>query len=41
MGTIVTIQLKHLEGLLSDRNIHLQLDQSARDWLAEAGYDPV
>jgi ATP-dependent Clp protease ATP-binding subunit ClpB len=41
MGTIVTIQLKHLEALLADRNIHISLDQGARDWLAEAGYDPV
>ncbi len=41
MASIVTIQLKHLERLLADRNIHLALDQSARDWLAEAGYDPV
>ena len=41
MGAIVTIQLKRLEGLLAERNIRLDLDQSARDWLAEAGYDPV
>jgi ATP-dependent Clp protease ATP-binding subunit ClpB len=41
MGSIVTIQMKHLDRLLADRNIHLTLDQSARDWLAEAGYDPV
>jgi ATP-dependent Clp protease ATP-binding subunit ClpB len=41
MATIVTIQLKHLEALLADRNIKITLDQSARDWLAEAGYDPV
>jgi ATP-dependent Clp protease ATP-binding subunit ClpB len=41
MATIVTIQLKHLEALLADRNIHIALDQTARDWLAEAGYDPV
>ncbi|MBU6418482.1 MAG: ATP-dependent chaperone ClpB [Proteobacteria bacterium] len=41
MGTIVTIQLRGLERLLVDRNIRLDLDQSARDWLAEAGYDPV
>ncbi|MGE4480158.1 ATP-dependent chaperone ClpB [Acidocella sp.] len=41
MGAIVTIQLKRLEGLLTERNIRLDLDQSARDWLAEAGYDPV
>jgi ATP-dependent Clp protease ATP-binding subunit ClpB len=41
MATIVGIQLRHLEGLLRDRKIMLSLDQSALDWLAEAGYDPV
>jgi ATP-dependent Clp protease ATP-binding subunit ClpB len=41
METIVTIQLHHLEGLLADRNMKITLDKSARDWLAEAGYDPV
>ncbi|HTQ71181.1 MAG TPA: ATP-dependent chaperone ClpB [Acidocella sp.] len=41
MGAIVTIQLRRLEALLAERNIRLDLDQSARDWLAEAGYDPV
>jgi ATP-dependent Clp protease ATP-binding subunit ClpB len=41
MATIVTIQLHHLEALLADRNIRITLDQGARDWLAEAGYDPV
>ncbi len=41
MATIVTIQLHHLEALLADRNIRITLDQNARDWLAEAGYDPV
>jgi ATP-dependent Clp protease ATP-binding subunit ClpB len=41
MATIVTIQLHHLEALLADRNIHITLDQSAKNWLADAGYDPV
>jgi len=41
MATIVTIQLKHLESLLADRNIRITLDQAARNWLADAGYDPV
>ena len=41
MATIVTIQLRRLEALLADRNMRIVLDQSARDWLAEAGYDPV
>ena len=41
MATIVSIQLKHLEQLLADRHIRIALDDSARAWLAEAGYDPV
>ena len=41
MGSIVSIQLKRLEALLADRSIRLELDDSARAWLAEAGYDPV
>jgi ATP-dependent Clp protease ATP-binding subunit ClpB len=41
MATIVTIQLRRLDQLLRDRNITLDLDQSALDWLAHAGYDPV
>jgi ATP-dependent Clp protease ATP-binding subunit ClpB len=41
MATIVTIQLHHLEALLADRNIRITLDDSAKAWLAEAGYDPV
>ncbi|MEM1047608.1 MAG: ATP-dependent chaperone ClpB [Pseudomonadota bacterium] len=41
MGMIVDIQLKRLDALLADRKISLSLDQSARDWLADRGYDPV
>jgi len=41
MGAIVTIQLKHLEKLLADRQICLELDDAARDWLANAGFDPA
>jgi ATP-dependent Clp protease ATP-binding subunit ClpB len=41
MGAIVTIQLKHLEKLLADRQIRLELDDAARDWLANAGFDPA
>lgn len=41
MGSIVEIQLGRLRKLLEDRKITLELDQSARDWLAEAGYDPT
>jgi ATP-dependent Clp protease ATP-binding subunit ClpB len=41
MGAIVDIQLKRLVDLLSERKIALELDDDARDWLANKGYDPV
>ncbi|MBV1796443.1 ATP-dependent chaperone ClpB [Siccirubricoccus sp. G192] len=41
MAAIVDIQLAGLRRLLEDRKITLELDASAREWLAEAGYDPV
>ena len=41
MARIVDIQLGRLEQLLEDRKIRLELDQSARDWLAAKGWDPA
>ncbi|MEE8532059.1 MAG: ATP-dependent chaperone ClpB [Alphaproteobacteria bacterium] len=41
MKGIVDIQLEHLKRLLAERKIALDLDMAARDWLAQAGYDPV
>jgi ATP-dependent Clp protease ATP-binding subunit ClpB len=41
MGEIVEIQLRHLEQLLAERKIDLVLDETARMWLADKGYDPV
>jgi ATP-dependent Clp protease ATP-binding subunit ClpB len=41
MDGIVDIQLDLLERRLADRKIHLELDEPARAWLAEKGYDPV
>jgi len=41
MGQIVEIQLERLRKLLEERKITLDLSPEARDWLAEAGYDPV
>ncbi|SOC27991.1 ATP-dependent chaperone ClpB [Thalassospira xiamenensis] len=41
MDTIVDIQLGRLEKLLFDRKITLQLDEFAKSWLADKGYDPV
>ncbi len=41
MGAIVDIQIRRLEARLAGRKIILQLDQVARQWLADEGYDPV
>ncbi|RYI25572.1 MAG: AAA family ATPase, partial [Acetobacteraceae bacterium] len=41
MASIVDIQLTGLRRLLEDRKIGLVLDDKAREWLAEAGYDPA
>src|SRR6202012_5690148 len=41
MGRIVEIQIGRLQKLLDDRKIKLGLDASARDWLADKGYDPA
>ena len=41
MGAIVDIQLRHVEALLADRKIRLEVTDDARAWLARVGYDPV
>ncbi len=41
MSGIVDIQLSRLERRLAQRNIALELDDGARQWLADEGYDPV
>jgi ATP-dependent Clp protease ATP-binding subunit ClpB len=41
MAGIVEIQIERLRQLLADRKIKLELDESAKTWLADAGYDPV
>jgi ATP-dependent Clp protease ATP-binding subunit ClpB len=41
MGRIVDIQFARLERLVADRRLTLELDPSARDWLAARGFDPV
>ena len=41
MGQIVDIQLQRLNKLLSDRKIRVELDEGARMWLANRGYDPA
>jgi ATP-dependent Clp protease ATP-binding subunit ClpB len=41
MGRIVDIQVERLQQLLADRKIAITLEASAREWLAERGYDPA
>jgi len=41
MAAIVDIQLVRLAGLLRDRQITLRLDDAAKGWLAEKGFDPA
>ena len=41
MGAIVDIQLGRLQNLLSDRKITLDVEDDARNWLADKGYDPA
>jgi ATP-dependent Clp protease ATP-binding subunit ClpB len=41
MRRIVDIQLKHLQRLLEERKITLDVDEQAKTWLGNTGYDPV
>jgi ATP-dependent Clp protease ATP-binding subunit ClpB len=41
MTGIVEIQLGRLRQLLADRKVTLELDDKAKGWLADQGYDPI
>ncbi len=41
MGQIVDIQMGRLQKLVDDRKITIELDDAARTWLANRGYDPA
>ena len=41
MAAIVDIQMKRLQKLLDDRKMTLRVDEDARQWLANKGYDPA
>ena len=41
MGAIVDVQMARLAKLLSERKITVELDDAARTWLANQGYDPA
>ena len=41
MSLIVDLQMKEVSARLSEHGLNVQLTPEARDWLAQAGYDPV
>ena len=41
MASIVDIQIGRLQKLVADRKITLDLDDQARTWIANKGYDPI
>jgi ATP-dependent Clp protease ATP-binding subunit ClpB len=41
MKGIIDIQLRRLQKLLVDRKLTLDVDDKAKEWLGEVGYDPV
>lgn len=41
MDRVVALQIARLETRLADRRIVLEVAQTARDWIAQQGYDPV
>ena len=41
IGDIIEIQLERLRRLLAERDIHLELDESAKALLSREGYDPL
>lgn len=41
MAAIVDIQIRRLVGWLKDRQISVELDDKAREWLGKKGYDPA
>ena len=38
---MVVITLPYIERLLAERKISLEVDEDAKAWLADTGYDPV
>ena len=41
IGDIVEIMLKDLQNRLSERKLKLELNKSAKNWIADTGYDPT
>jgi len=40
LAEIVDIQMRHVRKLLADKGYHLEVSDSAREYIAEVGYDP-
>jgi ATP-dependent Clp protease ATP-binding subunit ClpB len=41
MTRIVDIQIRRLQKLLAERKLTVELDDKAKEWLGERGYDPA
>ncbi|MGV0024780.1 ATP-dependent chaperone ClpB [Phormidesmis priestleyi] len=41
LGEIVVLQLRRIQGMLSDQKIALEITEPARNYIADAGYDPT
>lgn len=41
LGAIVNVQLDGLDARLSERRLHVEVTDGARQWLADRGYDPL
>jgi len=41
MAKIVDSQIKRLQKLLAERKLTIYLDDKAKDWLGQKGYDPA
>jgi ATP-dependent Clp protease ATP-binding subunit ClpB len=41
IATIIDVQLERLRKMLAERDVAIELDQSARDLLVQEGYDPI
>ena len=40
-GRVVELMLHALEERLAEKQLHLQVDDTAKAWIVEEGYDPV
>jgi len=41
LSKVVDIQLKHVQALVSQKEMEVEFDEEAKNWLAKLGYDPT